>query len=76
MSKEHTPPTITSVKNVVEAMGRITEVLPDEPADALAALTFCLVDVGVKAGLPVEDIRDNINTAIRARTEAARKAFS
>jgi hypothetical protein len=69
-------PTMANIKNVVESMGRITDVLPDDPEDALAALIFCLVDVAVKSGVPVEEVRNNIDTAIRARTEAARKAFS
>lgn len=69
-------PTITNVKNVTEGMSRIADALPDNPADALAALTFCLVELAVEANVPIKDVHNNIDRALTSRTAAARKALS
>lgn len=69
-------PTITNVNNVVAGMQRISVALPDAPEDALAALTFCLVELAVEANVPIKNIHDNIDRAMNSRREAARKAMS
>ena len=68
--------TTVNVKNVVQGMERINGVLPDVNADAMAALTFVLVETAVEAGVSLDDVKANLEIAWRSRSEAARQVMS
>ena len=65
-----------NVKNVTAGMRRIADALPDAPADAMAALTFVLVELAVEFNIPIESVHEGIDTASSTRPVAARKALS
>ena len=68
--------TTVNIKNVVQGMERINDVLPDVNADAMAALTFVLVETAVEAGVSLDDVKANLEIAWRSRSEAARQVMS
>ncbi|KKX25335.1 hypothetical protein [Rhizobium sp. LC145] len=68
--------TTVNIKNVVQGMERINDVLPDVNADAMAALTFVLVETAVETGVSLDDVKANLEIAWRSRSEAARQVMS
>jgi hypothetical protein len=68
--------TRSNIDDVVEGMQHIAEAMPDDTRSALTALTFTLVDLAIAAEIPMQDIHDGIDKALKSRGQAAKQVLS